>query len=241
MEHIRQENPSDPDACIAMGLNLNYKQLCFRLDRISDRASRINFLHRQHYYYPPRIFTELYRALTAENAFIRSVYCGAFKATGIMPMVDGVVGSLSYGMATLTFNSDVDGVVITDGATTKQKDAFDLHLKERGVSSNVRIFSIHELLHMPFSDRVVALMQLNNGECIAGDNSRRGSTSLTVLHSIPLAEFSDCREGVFDALNTQDREPINRYLHRTEDYLFRLTTFATVYQNNPKLFTGLSI
>lgn len=91
--------------------------------------------------------TVIPHGLSEENSFIDGVYREAIEGVNEAHcvMCDGVVGSLQFGVASITFGSDVDGFIIVEDDPEGASRLIDHHLSPYGIGNNVVILSLDDL------------------------------------------------------------------------------------------------
>ncbi|MFA5136610.1 MAG: hypothetical protein WC489_04415 [Patescibacteria group bacterium] len=158
MSASRQENRID----VNFELQLQNTIWSLQLGHLYCFSNALRFQRRLDELYPQESFP--FRAsLAADNERYRQVYLDALAHIDAPVLLEAVVGSVPYGIASPTVNSDIDATILIDAAdVSNHQRAFDSYLEEQGIVSNVLIAN-EELLKRDDDTTLRAILQLALG------------------------------------------------------------------------------
>lgn len=175
---------------------------------------------------------EVGHALAAENAYCRTAYCHALEKSGATVLADGVVGSLFFDTATLTFGSDIDATVLVEERCTDViETAIDTSLEQAGIESNVLVVNENVLMNGERKVQLRSLFHLSLGSSIVSGNGKPTSLIIELARRVPYSYYRLARDG-----ESGVQETVDGYLSRAQMYHSLYLEGKTAYQQQPELF-----
>lgn len=162
------------------------------------------------------IVAEKRSELVEDNASMQQAYEEGLGQLGTSVVVDGVVGSLSFGVASVRmFGSDIDGTVVVRSFAQNAGQRLAAFLEKRNIKGNITVVSETGLAGLSFHEKLRAMNQLMGGMHTRGDGEKAAALVKTIIPTAPLSLYAEWLQGHLDTIGRETQaETLERYRQR---------------------------